>query len=132
MKYALDTNIISYYLKGSRQVVERVDKEAEDDNIVIPFFAYFEIKKWLLALDSKSKLRAFDKMFEEFGVGMIDRGTLDIALSIYIKLRKDGNTIGDADSILAAYCLQNNFVFVTNNEKHFKKIENLEVVNWAT
>jgi predicted nucleic acid-binding protein len=131
MKYALDTNIISYYLKGNSQVVEKLDSEAESDNIVVPFFVYFEIKKWLLALNSKTKLTAFDKMFEEFGAGMINREALDLALSIYIKLRKVGITVDDGDLLIAAYCIQNNHILVTNNQRHFEKIEGLQVVNWA-
>jgi len=131
MKYALDTNIVTYYLKENKQIVEKLDSEAENDNILIPFFVYFEIKKWLLALDSKTKLSAFDKMFEAFGAGMIDRETFDLALSIYIKLRKAGITVDDGDLLIAAYCILNNHVLVTNNERHFKKIEGLQVVNWA-
>jgi len=131
MKYALDTNIVSYYLKGNRQVVEKLDSEAEKDNILIPFFVYFEIKKWLMALDSKNKLSAFDEMFEEFGASMIDRETFDLALSIYIKLRKAGITVDDGDLLIAAYCILNNHILVTNNERHFGNIEGLQVVNWA-
>jgi predicted nucleic acid-binding protein len=131
MKYALDTNIVSYYMKGNKQIVEKLDSEAESDNILIPFFVYFEIKKWLLALDSKTKLSAFDKMFEAFGAGMIDRETFDLALSIYIKLRKAGITVDDGDLLIAAYCILNNHILVTNNERHFEKIEGLQVVNWA-
>jgi predicted nucleic acid-binding protein len=84
MKYALDTNIISYYLKGDKQIVEKLDGDAENDNIIIPVVVYLEIKKWLLALNSTTKLSAFDKMFEEFGAGIIDKEALDDALSIYI------------------------------------------------
>ena len=131
MKYALDTNIITYYLKGYEKIVEKVDREAESDNTVIPSFVYFEIKKWLLAINSKNKLQAFDKMFGEFGVGIIDKETLDIALSIYIKLRKIGITVDDGDLLIAAYCIQNNYILVTNNLKHFERIEKLQVVNWA-
>jgi hypothetical protein len=39
MKYALDANIISYYLKGNKTVQEKADKEAENDNTIIPPFA---------------------------------------------------------------------------------------------
>jgi len=43
MKYALDTNIITYYLKGNERILDKVDQEAKNDNIIIPPFAYFEI-----------------------------------------------------------------------------------------
>ena len=80
MKYALDTNIITYYLKGHKKIMDMVDSEADNDNIKIPPFVYFEIKKWLL---------------------------------------------------IAAYCVQNNYILITNNQKHFMNIENLQIANWV-
>jgi tRNA(fMet)-specific endonuclease VapC len=32
--------------------------------------------------------------------------------------------------LIAAYCLKHNLTLVTNNTKHFKNIEGLEIVNW--
>jgi len=130
MKYVLDTNILTYYLKGNEKILSKVDKEAENDNIVIPLFVYFEIKKWLLAVNSKVKLQAFEKLFEEFGINTIDKETLDMSLSIYIKLRKDGIVIDDGDLLIAAYCIRNDYILVSNNLKHFGRIENIQIVNW--
>jgi predicted nucleic acid-binding protein len=66
------------------------------------------------------------------GIGVIDKGTLDIAADVYIQLRKRSNsiTIDDGDLLIAAYCLQNDYCLVTNNTKHFKNIENLHYENW--
>jgi hypothetical protein len=36
MKYVLDANIITYYLKGNEKILDKVDQEAEKDNIIIP------------------------------------------------------------------------------------------------
>jgi rRNA-processing protein FCF1 len=60
MKYALDTNTITYYLKGNKKILDKVDQEAKNDNIIIPPFVYFEIKKWLMSVNSNVKLQAFD------------------------------------------------------------------------
>ena len=130
MKYALDTNIITYYLKGYEIIAYKVDDEAASDNIIIPPLAYFEIKKWLCANNSKTKLQAFETLFEKYGIDIIDKESLDLALSIYVKLRKTGIKIDDGDLLIAAYCISNNYVLVTNNLKHFKNIENLQIVNW--
>jgi tRNA(fMet)-specific endonuclease VapC len=131
MKYALDTNIITYYLKGNEKILDKVDQEAKKDNIIIPPFAYFEIKKWLMAVNSKVKLQAFEKLFEKYGIDAIEKETLDLSLSIYIKLRQSGVTIDDGDLLIAAYCIQNDYILVSNNQKHFEKIENIQVVNWT-
>jgi len=131
MKYALDTNIITYYLKGNVKILDKVDSEAKNDNIIIPPFAYFEVKKWLLAINSKNKLQAFEKLFEEYGIADIDKKTLDLALSLYVKLRKVGIAVDDGDLLMAAYCIQNNFILVSNNVKHFEKIEGIQLIDWV-
>ena len=131
MKYALDTNIITYYLKGNAKILDKVDYEAKNDNIVIPPFAYFEVKKWLLAINSKNKLQAFERLFEEYGIDGVDKELFNLALSFYIKLRKAGIAVDDGDLLIAAYCIQNNFILVSNNVKHFEKIEGIQIVNWA-
>ena len=131
MKYALDTNIITYYLKGHEKIMDKVDNEAANDNIIIPPIAYFEIKKWLCANNSKTKLQAFEKLFDKYGIDTIDKESLDLSLSIYTKLRKGGITINDGDILIAAYCIKNNHILVTNNQKHFQNIENIQIVNWS-
>ena len=110
--------------------MNRVDSEAEKDNIIIPPFAYYEIKKWLLAINSKTKLQAFEKLSLKYGIDTVSKEAFDLALSIYIKLRKNGITIDDGDILIAAYCLQNNYILVSNNIKHFRNIDNLKIENW--
>jgi predicted nucleic acid-binding protein len=131
MKFALDTNIVTYYLKGDKIIINKVDSEAENDNIIIPPFVYYEIKKWLLANDSKNKLKAFENLFNRYGIDTLAKETFDLALSIYINLRKNGITIDDGDLLIAAYCIQNDYTLVTNNQKHYKNIDNIQIVNWA-
>jgi len=97
---------------------------------VIPPFVYFEIKKWLLAACSKSKLDAFEKIFKVHGVDAINKEMADMALSIYVRLRKVGITIDDGDLFIAAYCIKNDAILITNNVKHFEKIDGMHVVNW--
>ena len=91
-----------------------MNKEAENDNIVIPPFVYFEIKKWLLAVNSKNKLQAFEMLFDKFGIDVIDKETLDMSLSIYFKLRKSGITVDDGDLLIATYCIRNNYILISN------------------
>jgi predicted nucleic acid-binding protein len=39
--------------------------------------------------------------------------------------------IGDADILIAASALVNGFAIVTNNGEHFRRVRNLEVLNWV-
>ena len=45
-KYALDTNIVTYYLKGDKTIISRIDDETDNENIIIiPPAVFYEIKR---------------------------------------------------------------------------------------
>ena len=128
--YALDTNIVSYFLKGDQSIIERMKQERKKkNNFVIPPMVYFEIQNWLLINNSKKKMMVFEKMYSSQGIGIIDKNVLDIASRIKVKLQNKGVTIDD-DVLIAAYCVKHNLPLVTNNTKHFRDIEDLQIINW--
>jgi predicted nucleic acid-binding protein len=128
--YVLDTNIISYYLKGNEEIINKFSVQRKSNSILIPPMAYYEAKRDLLYVNATKKLKVFDILYSKTGIDNIEKKTLDIAISIYIRLRKSGIIIDDADILIAAYCIQNNYTLVSNNMKHFESIENLQVENW--
>jgi len=73
----------------------------------------------------------FEKMYSDKGIGIIDKGTMDIASNIFVKQQKRGIVIDGADILIAAWCIQNDCILVTNNIKHFNKIEDLKFENWV-
>jgi predicted nucleic acid-binding protein len=130
MNYALDSNIVSYLLKGNSKLANKIDRERRANNIVIPPIVYYEINKWLMKNNSKEKIRLFNNLCSN-GIGNIDRDLLDMSCSIYLKLQEKGKPVGnDNDIIIAAFCIKHNLILVTNNIKHFENIENLTVENW--
>jgi predicted nucleic acid-binding protein len=129
--YALDTNIVSYYLKNNRDIINKVDNVLADYNrIIISPIVYFEIKRWLLSNNALIKMAAFEKLCSYSGIGIIDKDLLEIATSLYVKLKKQGITIEDADILIASDCIKNNLILVTNNIKHFEMIKELQIINW--
>ena len=45
------------------------------------------------------------------------------------KLRKEGQIIEDFDLMIAATCLHHNLKLLTNNRRHFERIEGLEIIS---
>jgi predicted nucleic acid-binding protein len=130
-KYALDTNIVTYYLKGTKTIIDRVSAETGNANaVIIPPMVFYEIKRWLLTVNAVKKLELFEEMCSLSGIGTIGREIMEIASVIYSDLQKKGITIGDNDILIASYCLYHDITLVTNNEKHFKNIANLKMSNW--
>ena len=128
--YALDTNIVSYLLKGNAVIATRIEQEKNEGNtFVIPPIVYYEINNWLLMNNSKSRAAIFKKIYSVNGITPISKEVLDIASQIYNSLRKEGIMIETADILIAAWCIENGCTLVSNNTKHFSNID-LDVENW--
>lgn len=130
--YALDTNIISYILKGDQNLIDRYRKENDAGNICkIPPIVYYEIKRGLLFSGATTKAKIFDGLCRQFDVGRMTIPVWNEAAQIYAANRHQGKTVEDADLLIAAFCTANNFVLVTNNTKHFDGIDGLKIENWV-
>jgi len=46
-------------------------------------------------------------------------------------LHDANQTVGDADILIAAFCIVNGYTLVTDNVKHFENIAGLRLMNWA-
>jgi predicted nucleic acid-binding protein len=76
-------------------------------------------------------LKEFENLCRLFCVGNLDNSVLDAAAKIYADQRKIGQITDDADIFIAAYCLNNKYILVTNNTKHFGHIPDLNIINWT-
>jgi predicted nucleic acid-binding protein len=132
MIYALDSNIISYLLKKDKQVEQKF-KEAVDNGheYIIPPMVYYEIKRWLVHKNAKEQLSRFNNLYSVTREIPMDILIWDKAVELYAMLAKKGNLIGDADTLIAAYCVVNDFTLVTNNTSDFERIPDIKYINWV-
>jgi tRNA(fMet)-specific endonuclease VapC len=136
MTYALDTNVISNILWGEGNVRQRFEREilGIGNPYAIPPVVVYELKRWLQDKPTKA-IRAFATEFDILYQSAKEKAVMTIedwekAADIYIALKQKGMLIGDADILIAAYCLQNDYTLVTNNMNDFMRIDGLKVVNW--
>lgn len=130
--YALDTNIISFILRGNRQLQEKVYLEANGGaGVIIPPIAYYEVKRGLIDYHAPVKLAAFERLCSVLGVDELDAETLDKAAVIYASLKKNGRLIEDSDILIAASCLAHDYTLITDNTRHFERVDDLKFINWA-
>jgi predicted nucleic acid-binding protein len=131
MIYALDSDVISYILKGDAAFQTRFRAEIEAGNYyAIPPLAYYEVKRGLTVKKAVVKLREFNKLCENGIMGVMDTAVWDAAIGLYAELRRRGAPAGDADIFIAAYCLVNDYTLATNNTRHFEAITGLRLTNW--
>lgn len=127
----LDTNIISAFLKKDLRVVSRVSDYLESfDRLTINIISYYEILRGLKDLGNEEKLKKFEEFVQENEFISIGKDAVIKAAEIYAYLKKQGDLIEDADILMASIAIVENLVLVTNNIKHFERIEGLATENW--
>jgi predicted nucleic acid-binding protein len=132
MIYALDTNIISYILRGNEDVKKRWwHEELNGNRSVILLVVYLEVKRGLLAAGAKNKLTAFERMIAELGVDVLTVKDVDLAASLYSERKRQGRMMDDADLLIAAQAISRGYTLVTNNAKHFEGLDGLLLTNWV-
>ena len=130
--YALDSNIVSFYLRGNATVIANVEKAINYGNgIVIPPLVYYEVKRGLMFINATKKMKEFEALCELFPVGELGNYLLEESIKIYVQEKKAGKNTEDADIFIATFCIHNNYILVTDNIKHFNNINNLNIINWV-
>ncbi len=128
----VDTDILSMYFRGNEQVVENVEQYiAEFGKVSLSIITYYEVVSGLSFRDAKKQLASFLAFAEKHTVLLLTEEAATMAANLYAALRKQGQPIDDIDLLIAGIALFNGLVLSTNNEKHFERIEALEVVNWS-
>ena len=127
--YALDSDIISKFLRRDFELQEKVHQKIySNEGVFIPALAYFEVKRGLIYLGSNTSHIAFDRLRSMTNLVPVDEAVLDRASVIHVQLQKTGQPIGDADVLIAASCLVHGHVLITNNVRHFQRIEDRKSV----
>ena len=130
MSYLLDTNICVYWMKGDESIEQR-SLEIGLGNIAISFITISEL--YYGAYKSQKineNISAIKKLASKLGIVHSNDEICKNFGKLKTELEKGGKIIDDADLFIAACALANNLILVTNNEKHFRRIENLKLENW--
>ena len=133
MKASLvDTNILSLFFRGHPQVVAEFEAYLKEyDTINFSIITYYEIVSGLRHRDAHNQLTQFLEFAAQNTILPFTQKVADVAAEVYADLRKSGQPIDDIDLLIAGTALANGLILVTDNRKHFERIAQLEVENWA-
>ncbi|MDR3302296.1 MAG: hypothetical protein LBT01_07200, partial [Spirochaetaceae bacterium] len=89
--FGLDSNIVSFHLKGNETVKRNIDQRVEAGiNAVVPPFAYYEVKRGLRAKNATRQLRLFDELLTRCPLGEATDAVFEAAVDIHAALRTKG------------------------------------------
>jgi len=134
--YVLDTNTVSYFLRGEGNIRENMKREIAErgNSYSIPFAVFYEVKRWLFYKQTKL-LKEYNQGFDTMYQIVEDKADMPFsvwkkAIEVYISIQSKGRLIGDADILIASYCLVNDYTLVTRNIGDFERIDGLKFINW--
>ena len=129
--YLLDTDTIIYSLKGHKGVINNLEKHIDDPvkiSIITLMELYYGAYKSERVSGNLAKIKTIESSFEIIPAG---NESAEIFGRLKATFQKKGTSLDDFDLIIASCALANNLILVTNNIKHFKRIESLKVDNWT-
>ena len=129
--YLLDTDIVIYSLKGHSTVkkhLERNRRGAIKISIATLMELYYGAYKSQKVASNLGKIKRIEDAIDIIPLG---RDSAEIFAMLKAELEIAGTPLDDFDLILAACALTHDLILVTNNVKHFKRIQGLKLENWT-
>ena len=130
MKFALDTNTISYALRrqGSVQSVMRTHVA---NDIGVPAICAFESLQGALARNyGRKRMQELEFFLARFTIVPFDWRAAQHAAQIGTDLSRAGKSIGDLDTLIAGTARAHALTLVTHNISEFARVPGLAVVDW--
>ena len=132
ISYLIDTDWIIHYLTGRPDIISTL-RELHPQGLAICIISAAELYEGVYySRNPAASLKSVEEFLENVTILQIDMEICRIFGSERGKLRKRGNMVGDLDLLIAATCLHHNLTLLTNNVRHFERLEGLRVVSSST
>ena len=133
-QYLLDTNILIEFVHGNRSVIERI-MQAGFDHCCMSVVSLQEL--YFGAYKARLKKEAYFEQ-EMVRISMLRRRFTVLPLpeeadgygQIKVALQKSGSLIDEFDMLIGGHALDLGLTVVTDNVKHFERINGLKIENW--
>src|SRR5262249_54081258 len=129
-QYMLDTDTISFALRGVGDVAKRL-LEHRPSEVCMSAISLSELRYGAEARRSRKLHSLIDTFASTVAVLPFDADAATRFGSVVAALVRKGTPIGDYDALIAAHAVTLGLTLVTNNTKHFSRVEGLRIDNWV-
>jgi tRNA(fMet)-specific endonuclease VapC len=130
--YLLDTNIVSYWMRGHQTLLERIKSHSPKDLSIAAITLaeiYYGIEKSpVKKKERRSKIEQIRSILE---IHPFDETAAAKYGIIRAQLEKAGQVISERDLQIASIAMANRLCVVTHNTSEFNRVEKLKVEDWA-
>jgi tRNA(fMet)-specific endonuclease VapC len=128
--YLLDTDIIIYSMKGHplirQKLTEQINAVMRISMITLNELYYGAYKSQQVSTNL-AKIKMLENAFEAIPVNY---ESAEIFGLLKAQLESQGNRLDDFDLLIAATAMAHNLTLVSNNLKHFQRIDGLKIETW--
>jgi len=125
----LDTDTISYFLRGSQSVKDKFIQHQYE--LASTTINYAELMYGLKKRDNKKYLPQVEMIFENIKIYDFDKKSATIFSTLKAQMQTKGIVVADMDLMIASISIANDEKLISNNLKHFSKIEMLKLESWV-
>ena len=129
--FLLDTDSIIYNLKGNEAIKKNLLHHMDDIlriSVITLMELYYGAYKSEKLSSNLAKVRTIESTFEIIPNGKESAENFGM---LKASLEKAGARLDDFDLTIASCALAHNLTLVTNDLKHFSRIESLKITNWS-
>lgn len=129
--FLLDTDTIIFNMKGNVNVQKNLRQHINESisiSVITLMELYYGARKSQKVAINLAKIKTLEQSIETIPIGL---ESTEIFGLLKAELEISGNRLDDFDLIIASCAMSHNLTLVTNNTKHFQRIDGLKLVNWA-
>ena len=132
MKWVLDTNIISFLLRGNAAVRGGLNaaRQGADSLFILSPVVDYEIRRYLLLKGATRNMAQYEALIAQWVEPAFDGAHWQQAAILWAERHRSGQPIDDADLLIAVTALRQNATLVTNNTSHFIGL-GLRMEDWS-
>ncbi len=131
LTYLIDTDWIIHYLLGAKPVREKL-QQFRSEGLAVSVISLAEVYEGVFySRDPEASRKGFEDFLENVSILGVDEEVCRMFARERGKLRKQGNLIGDFDLLIASTCLFHELTLLTNNVRHFERVDGLQLVSVA-
>ena len=129
MQYLLDTDWVIHCLHGVPRVTARLE-QLLPEGIGLGIVSMAELYQGVLfSTDPQANERALRELLAGIDIVALDDEVCRIFARERGRLRAAGTPIGDFDLLIGATTLRHDLTLLTNNRKHFERVQGLSIVS---
>ncbi|ARP83530.1 hypothetical protein CAL12_23790 [Bordetella genomosp. 8] len=132
--FMLDTDVCSYLIRGHSRSVDARFRNTNPDRVCISVITRGELLYGIARRpDAKRLALLVSRFLDAMPVIPWESGAADVYANVRAQLEAAGTPIGYADTMIAAHAIDSNAVLVTNNARHYERIDitGFKYESWA-